>query len=301
MDDIVVDIRSKWLTLGWKRGAFIDVNNYPNLLNELPTKLKEFCSSNQNVYLVPVLYDCALVDGSFEKEPWVQAVLGIPCRGDGNFKNGRNPRRLHLPVQIAGQDDYLEFSALGFLQIDREILLSESEPSDTIIWVNNSRELLLDWVADRFRMATFPDEFNKRIETKLGALKKLWKKDIFRDYCSGIYIRINTDKELDTLNERYRVDLIIVIPDLFSPRKLRETGISDKLHIDLTTIFSSIQGIQVIDARVLPEGEFTKTLEREFRKLSLEYYSYSSNDDTPIPAERLESKVSRFIPMKDNY
>ncbi|MEN7485022.1 hypothetical protein [Proteus mirabilis] len=289
------DIRQSWMDAGWKRGAFIEVKKFPLLIKELPSKLQALCESNELVYLIPILYDCALLELSFDKEPWAQAILGVGCSGDGNFKYGKNPRKLHLPIKIDENENYLEFSSLGFVQIDRELLLYEAIPSSEINWVNNSKELLLDWVADRYRQATFPDSFNKRIFSKDKLLKRLWRTDNFIHYCSGVYIKLDKDEEIEAIEIPYSVELLITIPDNCSIRKLREGGIIEKMHIDLGSIISSAKGIKILHIHFIEESEFTKKLERKFKKFSLEYYSHVVEDEgMVVPAERLVSKVKRI-------
>lgn len=286
------DIRQNWIDAGWKRGAFIEVKKFPLLIQELPSKLQAICESNELVYLIPILYDCALLELSFDKEPWAQAILGVGCSGDGNFKYGKNPRKLHLPIKIDENENYLEFSSLGFVQVDREQILRLTTPSDGISWINNSQELLLDWVADRYRQSTFPDSFNTRIMSKDKQLKKLWKTDNFIHYCSGVYINLDKDKEIESIETPYVVEVLITMPDDCHLRKLRESGVIDKMILDLKSIINSVKGINVINIDVINEGEFTKQLERKFKKFSLEYYSHAAEDEgLVVPAERLVSKV----------
>lgn len=290
----IADIRSAWIQKGWKRGVFIDVHKNACIISELPDVVQKICECNngKNIYLIPILYDCALVDSCFIKEPWVQVILGVECSGDGNFKYAKNPRKLHLPVDISGESSYLEFSSVGILQLDRETLLSNTEPCQNITWINSSKEILLDWIADRYRQATFPDSFNRRVYSVANLLKRTYKKEDFVEYCAGIYIKLNDDEELPD-SALYSVTIIILIPDDAPLRKIRQEKIDQSMIQLLAQNFNTAKGITVSSIDILPEGEFTKKIERQFKKLSLEHHSYASNDDmliNPIPADYLGSK-----------
>ncbi len=285
--------REGLIKAGWARGIFVNLSEHPSLLEELPLKLREFCEAQEKVFIVPVLYDCALIDMDFHREPWVQVIICSPCEGDPGFKNARSPRKLHLSYTSDGleQELWVEISALGFAQIEREALLTKSWPDLSLRWTDSSLDCLLNWVAERFRQPTFPDAFNKRVATKDKLLKKLWKSEVYVECCSGVYVGLSTQDELPE-DAKYEVRIVLTIPGTFKKRELVDV---EKKHAPIMiekikSIFSSMDGVDIISVVTIPEGEFTKNEERKFKRYSLEYHTYNDiGDDAVLPSDFLDS------------
>ncbi|WP_130100491.1 hypothetical protein [Siccibacter turicensis] len=279
--------RESWLQAGWKRGAFIKLDENDFLLNEMPAKLRANLEGKCNVYIVPVLYDCALIEEDFTKEPWAQVLVLWEAEFSGNFAYAKNPRRLHLNVCKDNATDFcLEATALSFYQIDREILL-RAIPDASINWKAGHLNMLLDWVSERFRQATFPDNFNTRISVVKKRLEALWKGAAFSEYCSGIYIKLSSFSELPQ-EEIYTIKVLIVVPFGLNGKDYRkfDKEIAPNMINDLKTRLDAVTGVFVEDVDVMSERQFTKELEREYHRYSLEYYSFKKDDDsTPFPSE----------------
>ncbi|APC14000.1 hypothetical protein AB6H26_20805 [Providencia hangzhouensis] len=294
IDDVGID-RDSLVSSGWKRGTFVELKKFTNIIDELPPKLRLFCERNETVYLIPVLYDCALIEPSLEKEPWVQVILAIPCQADNNFKHAKNPRKIHLPIQVDGHESYIEITALSFFQVCRKKLLQESIPSPNIMWLGNAKNMLLDWIAERYRRATFPDSFGHRIDKKCQkALDSTWKDENFSKFCSGVYINLHTDDELPE-GQVYKTDILIAVPEEVNLRQIRNNRIADKMVEKLKNAILLAKGIQVSSIDLMSEDQFTKKIERKFKRFSLEYFSYSSKHDSedepsPLPSEFIGSK-----------
>lgn len=270
--------REELIRAGWTRGSFVSLVDHPALLATLPEKLASLCKTENNAVLIPVLYDCALIDMDFEREHWVQVVIGIPCDENPEFKNARNPRRLCLPYVIDGEENimWLEVSSLGFAQIEREYLLKNSTPNLKLKWDTLALECLINWISGRFNQATFPDAFNRRVAKKDKLLKKMWKSDNYVNYCSGVHFAISTDEELDD-ERKYNLSIVLTIPESFQGRELAQVK-KDNVPVmieKIKGIFSSMEGVVLETITTLPEGEFTKNLERQYKRYSLEYYTYN--------------------------
>ncbi len=203
--------RDHWLASGWERGAFIDAKASQNILNSLPDKLREHLDQCNEAYLIPLLYDCALVDQRFDIEPWVQVVFCWPCDPDPMFKFGKNPRRYQFPVFVKESDRYMEVTALSFFQLDREALLAES-PLKGVVWPDNGLNTILNWASERIRQPTFPDEWNVRMKAIDKRLQKIWKLQEFSENCSGVYLNIQPFKQIQP-DEKYTVSVFVTVPD----------------------------------------------------------------------------------------
>ncbi|WP_105652502.1 hypothetical protein [Cronobacter dublinensis] len=281
------DVRLGWLQAGWKRGAFIKLNDNKFLLEELPAKLCSAIETKENVFIVPLLYDCALIEEDFQKEPWAQVLIIWDADYDGQFGYAKNPRRLHLNALFDGQETKcLEVTALSFAQIDREVLL-KAKPVASVEWAEGNLDMLLDWVAERYRQATFPDSFNTRLYKNKRRLESLWKSAPFRDYCSGIHINLNTHQELPA-SEVYIIKVFIVVPYTIKGRAYRDfdKSIAPEMVSNLKTRLDAIDGVEVANVEVISEREFNKEMQREYHRYSLEYYSFKNPESAPpLPAE----------------
>lgn len=285
--DQFTDVRVERVAAGWKRGAFISLSDHPEFRGELPNKLVAFLEGKTNPRIVPVLYDCALIEESFEKEPWAQVVICWEVsERSGNYANAKNPRCLHTQALVGDQSIILEISAISFAQVDREALL-RCAPDQSVKWVEGKLEQLLDWISERYRQPTFPDAFNNRLRPIQKRLETQWKSELFRDYCAGIYFRLDKTIELAD-DEIYNLDVIIVVPFEIKGKEYAELDAkhSQNMIDGLKTKISAAAGIKVGKVEMYPEGEFTKEIERNYLRFSLEYFSYASKSGvTLLPAE----------------
>jgi len=282
------NLRAAWLKAGWKRGAFIRLDSNPDLLGELPKKIVDAIADKNLACIVPIIYDCALVEQSFYKEPWAQVLVVWQAKFDGNFANARNPRKLHITALEKSNSVCFEVSALSFAQVDRETLL-KAVPDQSIQFEDDNLSMLLDWVAQRYRQATFPDSFNKRLDPFRKSLKKLWESELFGKFASGVFVKIDTNEELHD-DDIYNIEVIISIPYFMRGREYRnfEQNHSHTMITQLKSIFDTAKGIELKKIETLTERELTKEVERQFSRFSLEYFSYNSGlDEHPLPGEFL--------------
>lgn len=281
------DVRLERLEAGWKRGAFVRLSENPALLDELPKKMVSFIANKKNAMVIPVLYDCALIEDSFEKEPWAQVLICWEIEAcQGNFAHAKNPRTLHTKVIKEHESISVEFTAMSFSQVDREVLLSCST-DNSLSWEPGKLAQLLDWVAERFRQPTFPDSFNNRLRPVERRLDNEWKSEIFREFCAGVYFKLSSYDELPE-PEIYHLDVIIAVPESIKGEEyaLFDAKHSQNMIQSIKTKLSPATGIKVGKVEVLSESEFTKAIERKYLRFSLEYFSYKSKSgEAVLPAE----------------
>lgn len=278
--------RNQWIEKGWKRGAFVDLNSHPDLVDLMPEKLKIRISKEDQAYLIPILYDCSLIDECFEREPWVQALICWVCEEpDGNFMFGKNSRKIDFPVFFNDSELHLRSEAIGFCQIERDKLL-KSSPTKELKWKNKGLEQILNWVSERYKQPTFPDEWNRRLDTKNKELKKLYKNREFNNSCSGLYFEISPFSEIAE-NQVYDVKAFFVISSTLTGPQHRDfvKNHENILIQQLNTILSSINNINSTDIDTIKEDQFTKAMERDFQRWQLEHISYKDINNSPLPAE----------------
>lgn len=282
---VTEQVRDGWLANGWERGAFIKIEEYTCFFEQLPSIAQDKVKGGESVYLFPILNDCALVNRCFETEPWVYGMLCWQYETQSkDFLFAKNPRKYHFPMVIDGEEKMFEVFATNLMTFSREQIFNYT-PINNIAWPKFGLDRMLNWVAERFRTPTFPDNWNKRLSPKDKQLKKIWKCEPF-EKCSGLYLRIEPFQEQPE-DEPYDVWVYFCLPAEMSSTEYRKFQKEDgpELRERLKNTLSSIKNINVKDIDWISENDFTKRLERDYKRWILEYYSYSSSGEAEIPSE----------------
>lgn len=282
----MIKSREQLLQDGWGQGVFVNLEMEGLVFNELPEISKSII--NGESYLVPLLYDCALLSEDFNVEPWVQCVLLTPCGFDPSYAHARNPRKYHFPLLVEGAELFFEASSVGVLQLQRQVLL-EGTLNQKVNWPANGLERLRNWVTRRINMPVFPDEWNERIRPQEKRFKKLWKNNVFKDHCSEVLIQLSDDRDLSA-EEVYTVNIFVILPyeggqgrhvsKLFKESQNNQ----DALLMKLKACFDSCDGIVVGKIETYFEDQVTLQIQREFKSWSLENYSYQVDPEGVLPA-----------------
>lgn len=285
---LLVKQRADWIEQGWKRGAFVDLKKRPDLVEELPRKLREHILQLEEAYLFPTLYDCALINPNPDAEPWAQCLICWPCNTDQSYIHAKDPRKYHFSLILSGEEKSMEVTALSFCQLEKEILMREP-PIGDVEWCQHGLEIMLNWVTNRYDQPTFPDAFNRKMEKIKSNLKSLSRNPDFNKYCSGIYINLEPFEEIAP-QQIYTIKVFVTFPEM-DGRTLKEFNktVGPNLTSRLRTIFKKLekQEITVLNIDTIPEGEFTKAEERDYKRWSLENFTYEIDGlDAPLPAEK---------------
>lgn len=278
--------RQTYINQGWKRGAFIDLKQRPDVINELPKKLADHVNALDSAYLFPLLYDCALINANPNAEPWVQCLICWPCKHEKQFIFAKDSRRYHFDLLINNENNSMEVTALSFCQIDKEVLLTD-KPVSNIEWPENRLGVMLNWAAHRITQQTFPDEFNKRMNKVKDNLKNLSNEENFNQYCSGIHFKVEPFCEIQQ-DQEYKLSIYLTIAEI-EGRELREFNkqIGPKIIERFNTITTKLKknNVFIISLDTIPENQFTKAEERDYKLWSLENLTYADEViATPLPA-----------------
>lgn len=272
------DERLGLIEKGWARGCFIELSglNIAEISSHLPPPLLSKIQESELSFLIPLTYDCALVHDDFTDEPWVQYLVCWKCEPDANVKNARNPRIYHYPVIINGVEVYFEATALSFGFIARELLL-RCTPFILAQWPDNGLKKCLRWAAGRILQDVFPDNWNRRISFKQKQFKKLWENQELNAYVSGVFVELSSEDELPP-EAIYSANIIILITDDLKGRAFREfENTNGKDYISkLMAIFSTIEGVKLEKIVVLSEESFTRSYEKKYKRMPLDYFSYKT-------------------------
>lgn len=266
------------LDQGWQRGSFIEVpvDEQNPLFSNLSTSHQRLI---RNGYVMIItLYDCALINGSFQAEPDVSYILAriIEKQDNGLVKN-KHERRLHFSANGGAEPSWFETHAGCTGTFEREILLDkEIAPSLRFRTTKQEQQILGKWIARRITQPTFPDAFNLRIQNKKK--EALFKK--FGDRVSGFYIRISpADQELDVSSD-YEVSIIIAVRKE-DARKAK----SEEWGNDISALIHQAfpKGVTLSSIELMSESQITLDHLRYYVQWANEYYSLRDNQYEALP------------------
>ena len=199
--------RDVLLANGWRRHSIISADDdaYETLLKKLPASQRQIANSNSAIAILAT-YDCAIVNPNLTAEPWLHVLLAYKTEPNKQFFNGRDPRRIHFQVENSGTAEYFETNAACIAQLDREPIVS-IENTNTCYLPDESKFDLMNWLSERFKLTTWPDNFNNAIKPSAKKLKAFWKR--YNDYISSLYINLNTYEEVEA--SEYSISIIIAL------------------------------------------------------------------------------------------
>lgn len=199
--------RDVLLANGWRRHSIIaaDDEAYETLLKMLPTAQRQIATSNSAVAILAT-YDCAIVNPNMSAEPWLHVLLAYKTKPNKQFFSGRDPRRIHFQIESNGATEYFETTAACIAQLDREPIVC-FENNNVSHLPEASKFDLMNWLSERFKLTTWPDNFNTAIKPAGRRLKAFWKR--YNDYISSLYINLNIYEEVE--KGEYAISVIVAL------------------------------------------------------------------------------------------
>lgn len=210
--------------------------------------------------------DCNVLHDDLVEEPVVEVLIGrVIDAPNGNYTNGKNPRRLHIGAARAGELVTLEFLAARRGSLLRRTLAT-ARPGDGPILSQAGRLLLANWWAGgRYLRPSFPNAFNERVRraNARNRIEKLLKPH--RDRILGVFVVVHPDVELKS-DQDYVVILRMVITDEANDDSDSRDLIDDTVYGPLIELLRTGTGIQVSDHDLQSESEFSFADYRRMRR-----------------------------------
>jgi hypothetical protein len=236
-----------------------------------------------NDLLILISQDCDIVCPSYENEPFVELLVARAVtqeQRDGTLFHGKNPRRLQFQIESAGGPLLYEVNIHEKSRLDRRALVNveaagEPRPDTSVV------DVLTKWTAKRYTRAAFPTNFNERCRPVMGRINKKLKKG--GDLLTGIFLRLNTLEELPA-GEDYQVILRVTArsEDLDD---IENNDAAISLVTDIEIALNRCEGIEVVDAALVPEDDFTLADLREVRRWDYDYLSFGGEEPESIAPE----------------
>lgn len=226
----------------WEQGAIIS----PTDLAALEIGLSGPCG-------VLLSQSCDVLALSYDDEPVVEIITCVPVeRADSRYVKLRNPRVVHLPVDVDGAPVYHEFRAHDRFLVPRHLLETISrDPTRTL--PPESLRMLQTWVIERYLRPAFPDEFNVRLKKGKRALDRLFSR---ASDVTGVWILLDTQNELGADQPYTILNAVATMrTDVYADRARRQQV--EQFITQLGNILDGCAGVVCENFQVLPEARFS--------------------------------------------
>lgn len=187
-------------------------------------------------YAIVISHDC---DIPHPKEEVIEIIVGQIVQPNKMFQDCKNPRKLHLKIEKDGECIYLELSFQFRVLISKVDFGSAlSGPDESFNLSESEKRTLKQWLSARFGRPAYPNEFENRIQKKIGK-KDTVEKRIARlvepvsQHIVGIFIGLDGDKNVELPPEEpYYLSLFIVYNTEFNTVQARVDceKLADDIH-----------------------------------------------------------------------
>ena len=262
----------------WRQGCFLSQSEITDVLAPLgiPVAL--------STMLIVASHDCDLAQ-NIESEPNIEIVVGALVEElDGNFTNTKNPRRLHLPMNIEGSASCLELIASNKLYISKK-LLTDYKPENKLSLDAASLIIFQNWLALRYKRSAFAEEFDHRLTSKPHKIADKIS-SILKPHASTvikIFFDVDNGESLSReASSPYLLDIYVMYGDL--PDLISAEAISKEICDDITKLFNSKlydkasdkwSDIQLRYCEPISEGAMTYQIAKPLKEWHLEHISFN--------------------------
>ena len=258
---------------GWKMGACFTQLSCPELVSSMIDESHK--QDNLFVYIA-ITHDCAIINESFILEPYLEYIVArrIPVL-DGSYTHTKNPRKLHLEIDIQNAPIPFELNIIDRAYLDRAMLL-QNKPAQNICLKDTQKASLVRWLANRYMGQALPDEFENRINPVRKKLEKLLSKSEANSMLA-IYIELNTRDELAS-DKNYILTVALVYEEA-AYRKLIDEDRLDSYADEIQAVFKNASGITASNVTGLSEKDFTLYQQRRMIRWRSDHHSFKQNMD----------------------
>lgn len=227
---------------------------------------------------IVISQSCDLVHHCFDNEPCVEIVLGeFVNEFNGNFRFGKNPRKLHLTIQFYGakEPQWVELVPFNKVTMPR-LSLADSLPNNEAYVSERDVTVLASWFAARYDRAAFPDAFNDRVKASLRDREKIAKR-ISADVLA-LFIQITPSEELPP-ERQYSINLVAVIP---SQSKEKLDSVTHDVQEFANLLRSANIEVDKKDVKIRLEDNAPFTLVTQYKRYDFDHISLREDPAHPM-------------------
>lgn len=257
---------------GWKMGACFTRSSCP----ELVSSMGENHSQDNTFVYIAITHDCAIINDSLVAEPFLEFIVARPIgKLDGNFTHTKNPRKLHLELNIQSSPTPFELNIIDRAFLDRALLL-QNKPAQDVYLKDSQKATLVRWLANRYMGQALPDQFEKRIDPVRDRLNKLLSKPEANDMLA-IYIELDPRDELAS-DKKYSLNFALVYEDAAFNKLIDEDRL-DHFVDEMKAVFQKAPGIELTGVIPLSEKDFTLYQQRKMIRWRSDHHSFKQDMD----------------------
>lgn len=257
----------------WRQGSVLDQRDFQSVgLTDVPDA----------DLAIAISHDCDITNANLDVEPAVEFIFAsILTECDGNYKNGKNLRTLHLDYKHGETSVFLELRAFKKFMLEKNTL-EAVQPEKFYKLTPHSRKILQSWLAARYRRHALPDSLVERLREVSKYIEKKGK----NNYSAILFFRLSFDPK-DELppEEPYELWLNIV----YVTDKAEYSAIAEEIAQNLKTEFPKLLektkdcGTVILrKCEAVSEMEFTLRDMRDTVEYHLEHLSYGTEPPGPV-------------------
>jgi hypothetical protein len=198
---------------GWRQGSVFTLTvSRPIVLGHMDRITVPDFVIGDDARLLLTSHDCDVVHPGIH-EPRIEVCPAVALNGrlSGNFTGTRNPRRLHIELEINGVARPYELRAPTRFDIDREVL-EAAQPDPQARITPRHRDHFLHWLAKRFRRIALPTAFDGRISADTRrALRTII--DPLTDSVDTVLIALNPDDQELEPDTPYVIQIVALMSE----------------------------------------------------------------------------------------
>jgi hypothetical protein len=164
-------------------------------------------------------HDCDLAQDA-RNEPFVELVIGRALQAplNGNYTHCKNLRCLHIELTRGDTALRVELETARRIHIPKESPkvpmqgLAAHQPAVTHLMSGKEKSIFQRWLAARYRRASFPDEFDRRLKDITGVAERLAK--CFKDsgqHIPAVFFDVDQGAEVPRDGEQDLYELSITL------------------------------------------------------------------------------------------
>jgi hypothetical protein len=201
---------------------------------------------NQNSWAVVITHDCDLPHAG---ESFVEVIVAVICdQDDPQLSHAKHPRRLQLTFNLeSGQGKVL----LELRHVNRKLILKKefdqkAQKQKTGLLPTNDKRTLKHWLAARYGRASFPNEFETRLDKaadKKNPIKKQIAKilDSEARHLVGLFFDLDSQRGCEAVkNEPYVLKVSVVYDSIEGGPEAR--GAAEQVAIAIKDLFEKTYG-----------------------------------------------------------
>jgi hypothetical protein len=270
-------------THGWRQGSVLPATVTAAARTQNDGRWPSYIPAiSDDDWLIVVSHPCDVRNRGPQNEPAIEVVVARPFsakKSDSRATFGKNSRTLHFEGLLAGARVKLVANAHERFTVDRFLLALAAPHVDRQI-EPRALEVLIGWIAKRYRRQAFPDEFDQAV----SAAKAKTKVDIFlTTHAKDLLAVFVAFADRPESSPRFHAAFRLVV----KRGAVREDWATQQssLEVAFDECWSGVEGVAV-DVVAIQADHFSlgEMAEGGFQKFDRDWISYEyDSESAPVP------------------